>query len=432
MRKKLVGLLTILTVVMVFLSCSDPLEDSVQSSNADLISLTINNGTLSPIFTSGTFSYSVDVPYTVNSIIVTGITSDNNATLSTNSGVAQSLNVGLNTITITVTAQDGVTTKSYIVTVTRDSGVTSGFSLVSSFNPVNDNITNFVDVSISGDFAYIACHDNSSDNSGLLVVNINDPENPTQVAFIQRGFTTNVEVSGNYAFINKDGNQFESFDITDPSNPVGPLDSYWYSDGNGFTINGNYGFVTDQDFGLKILDITDKTNISLIGSYSDDETIGTYGENGAVKVVGNLLYMVGKNYDLKIIDITDKENPTLLSTLKTGNSYGIDVFVVDGYAYIANSSSIGMKIIDVSNSASPTLISTYAVNDAQGVIVSGDVGYISDSGEGIIQIDLSNKAVPTKIASFDASSVGYASKFAIQGNYLFLGHKNDQMKIISK
>jgi hypothetical protein len=89
------------------------------STNADLSALSINQGSLSPSFSTATLSYTVDVANSVVSITVTGTRSDANATLSSNSGVAQDLAFGANTITIRVTAQDGTTTKDYVVTVTR-------------------------------------------------------------------------------------------------------------------------------------------------------------------------------------------------------------------------------------------------------------------------------------------------------------------------
>ena len=102
-----------------------------QSSNADLSSLTISSGTLSPTFASGTTEYTISVANSVTSITVTSTVAESNATVqvqvnsgsysTVTSGVASgslALNVGANTITTLVTAQDG-TTKTYTLTVTR-------------------------------------------------------------------------------------------------------------------------------------------------------------------------------------------------------------------------------------------------------------------------------------------------------------------------
>jgi len=98
-----------------------------QSSNAALAGLVLNSGTLVPEFAAETTNYATAVPYTTDSISVTPITSDpaaivkvdSSVVASGNSSSAINLNVGLNTISVVVTAPDGTTTRAYTVTVTR-------------------------------------------------------------------------------------------------------------------------------------------------------------------------------------------------------------------------------------------------------------------------------------------------------------------------
>ena len=96
------------------------------SSNANLSAVSISSGTLAPAFASATTSYAASVGNATTSLTLTATVSDNTASVAVN-GVATAsasasgpiaLNVGSNTITTVVTAQDG-TTKTYTVTVTR-------------------------------------------------------------------------------------------------------------------------------------------------------------------------------------------------------------------------------------------------------------------------------------------------------------------------
>jgi hypothetical protein len=108
---------------------------ALPSNVATLSGLTLSAGTLSPVFASGTTSYTATVVNTA-SIAVTPTASQANATITVNnttvsSGVASGsilLNSGSNAITIAVTAQDGVTTQNYTVTVTSDTSpvITNG------------------------------------------------------------------------------------------------------------------------------------------------------------------------------------------------------------------------------------------------------------------------------------------------------------------
>jgi hypothetical protein len=107
------------------------------SVNADLASLVLSAGTLTPAFSSSQLSYTAGVPNTTASITVTPTTASSTAKVTVNgntviSGSASgtiSLNVGSNTITTVVTAQDN-TPKTYTLTVTRFSNDANLSSLV--------------------------------------------------------------------------------------------------------------------------------------------------------------------------------------------------------------------------------------------------------------------------------------------------------------
>jgi gliding motility-associated-like protein len=101
------------------------------STNANLSVLVFNKlGALNPVFAVGTTSYTVGAGNSVTSVTVTAKTGDATATIKINgasvtSGTASApipLSIGANTVTTVVTAQDGTTTKTYTVTVTRATG----------------------------------------------------------------------------------------------------------------------------------------------------------------------------------------------------------------------------------------------------------------------------------------------------------------------
>jgi hypothetical protein len=104
----------------------------ILSSNAFLSALAVSTGTLSPTFAAATTAYTASVTNVTTSVTVTPTRAEANATIqvrvnggayaSVTSGSASSalsLNVGSNTIDVLVTAQDGTTTNSYSITVTR-------------------------------------------------------------------------------------------------------------------------------------------------------------------------------------------------------------------------------------------------------------------------------------------------------------------------
>ncbi len=97
------------------------------STVSTLSNLTLSTGTLNTTFASGTTSYTATLSNATSSITVTPTVTDATATVKVNtvsvvSGNASSainLAVGTNTITVVGTAQDGTTTTTYTITVTR-------------------------------------------------------------------------------------------------------------------------------------------------------------------------------------------------------------------------------------------------------------------------------------------------------------------------
>jgi protocatechuate 3,4-dioxygenase beta subunit len=138
------------------------------SSDATLSGLLLSVGALSPAFGSGTLQYTAEVGFSVNSLALTAVTTNSAATLRLN-GIPQSsgvmsyllaLNVGSNTFTLVVTAQDGITTLAYTVVVTRDAANVSSVatlsalalsagSLAPAFVPGTANYTAAVDNSVA-------------------------------------------------------------------------------------------------------------------------------------------------------------------------------------------------------------------------------------------------------------------------------------------
>ena len=111
------------------------------SSSANLSGLTLSGGTLNPSFAADTTSYTVAVSNTVNSITVTPTVTDpttvtikvNGMTVASGSASgAINLTVGLNLITVVVTASDG-STQTYTIAVTRAG--TAAIAVTQTYTP---------------------------------------------------------------------------------------------------------------------------------------------------------------------------------------------------------------------------------------------------------------------------------------------------------
>lgn len=92
-------------------------KEEKKSSNASLGSLVISAGTLSPEFSAATKDYTATVDYSCSSLAVTANPADSEASVTSVTG-NDSLEVGENTVSVVVTAEDG-STSTYNIVVTR-------------------------------------------------------------------------------------------------------------------------------------------------------------------------------------------------------------------------------------------------------------------------------------------------------------------------
>ncbi len=114
---------------------NDLILGAALSSNADLSALVVNTASFSPTFAAGTTTgYTASVSNATSSVTVTPTRAQANATIEARSNAnafasvtsgspsgALALNLGSNTLDVRVTAQDGITIKTYTITVTRRS-----------------------------------------------------------------------------------------------------------------------------------------------------------------------------------------------------------------------------------------------------------------------------------------------------------------------
>ena len=157
------------------------------STDADLSSLTLSAGTLSPAFAAATEGYAVSVGNDVASVTVTPTTNDDGASVtvagtavtSGATSAAIALTAGLaKAIAIVVTAQDGTATKTYTVTVTRAAPATlstdadlSGLTIsAGTLSPAFAAATEGYAVSVGNDVASITLTPTTNDDGASVTV----------------------------------------------------------------------------------------------------------------------------------------------------------------------------------------------------------------------------------------------------------------------
>jgi len=135
----------------------------VASTNTNLNTLTISAGTLSPIFSSETLTYSTSVSKTTDSIALTATAADSAAVIEVKiNGSAKSivksgflsnkmpLNFGKNSIEIIITSEDQQTVKTHLITVIRFNQTVNAFGTLNTFVSCVGSTSSVQNIKVSG------------------------------------------------------------------------------------------------------------------------------------------------------------------------------------------------------------------------------------------------------------------------------------------
>jgi len=278
------------------------------------------------------------------------------------------------------------------------------------------------DVYVSENYAYV-----TGGHSGLYVVDISDPENPSLAGSYKGLGAKEVQVSGKYAYIASMYSGLQIVDISDPENPslAGSYADELNTGAEDVYVLGDYAYVTSISSGFQIIDVKDPKNPSLVG--------GTPEPAKSVYISGNYAY-VSEVYNyleggtaLNIINIS---NPAAPSSAGSYNISGqiLDISVSEGYAYVLVSDFMSgitaLNIVDIGNSAAPFLAGSY--DNGMGTLITGSVylsgnyAYISDGHSIFSTIDITNKGEPTLYASYDPTGTYFTGTgIYVSGDYAY-------------
>ncbi|MDD2229065.1 MAG: T9SS type A sorting domain-containing protein [Candidatus Cloacimonetes bacterium] len=216
------------------------------------------------------------------------------------------------------------------------------------------------------------------------------------------GYTRDIKLVGNLAFISGSEYVLMCFDVSNPAQPqllsyACHIDDMLVEPINGdygkLLLLGNYAYCNLGGDTVAICDISNPNNISWLNT-----TLQIPEFNRQITVSGDNLYIAGGPQDnISIWNIANPLNPQLLSTYDF--SYVVlDVQVADDYAYVAhsgsNSSYYYISILDVICPTDPQLISTTAGGGDRLLCHSGNLYANSILSDHFNVLDVSDPAQP--------------------------------------
>lgn len=285
------------------------------------------------------------------------------------------------------------------------------------------------DVAISGNYAYTA-HEISA--SGLVIVNISDPNTPTVVNSVNIGHKgRDIIVDGNYAYlgVERTNGGLAIVDISNPllDNLLSTLDIIDY--GNNLTINGNnlYVAVNEYDRALAIVDVTNKSSPTILGALDVNDEGFTVALQGKYALLG----MEHDNEGFMVVDISNSASPLAITTLDVGEEVNA-IAISYPFAFLGTEDpNDSLQVINISNILVPTLVNSLDVNgEIEDLVISGEYLYaaVSERDNGLAAINISNPLNPT--LSYNLDITGKGSGIATDGNYIYLTTKTNNRGLV--
>lgn len=298
-------------------------------------------------------------------------------------------------------------------------------------------------VAVRDGYAFLAAHKPYK----FCVVDVSDPTDPALVWAGQGdGFSHDVQLYGDLAYVRSTGGDLRVFDITDPPNAVS-LGQPLAGDVAAIAIVGDLLYVGTSTLccqaDLRIYDLAaDPLNPPLLGLV--ESGIDPTGETSTgLAIEGNFAawtvrvsFAVGPGRSfLLVVDISDPSAPAIVGTYDNGlltEHILWDVALSGGYAYVADAtdsydgtprkwaSGQGLIVFDIATDpANPTVVGTFKTHGSvQGVEVVGDRAYLHDAGEGLIILDVSDPTKPVRLGNYHSPAV--LRQMAKSGDLLYV------------
>lgn len=253
------------------------------------------------------------------------------------------------------------------------------------------------DVTIDGKTAYV-----SDRFGGLILLDVSTPATPTFIgSYNSPGYAYSVSLGGGYAYL-ADGPQ--GLRIIDIGIPAAPVEVGYFNtagEASDVLVRGDYAYVADGPEGLRVIDINPPGSAYEAGSY-----VPSSGWANALDIVSDHLFLANGYRGLVVLDISDPTSPSLVTELTGGWNSAIDLEIEGNYLYVSDR-QLGMKVFYIIDPSNPLFVGSFENGDwIEAADVYGTRIYMAEQHIGVSILDFIPPPTPTAIHAFDAQAAG--------------------------
>lgn len=270
-----------------------------------------------------------------------------------------------------------------------------------------------LDISINGDYAYIAYRGKLRTEfgpTGLQVVDISHPDIPVSIAdlkFGDCGSFPHVIASGSDAFfaytaceafggiIQNAGAYLYRLDISIPTKPnilVAFSTPTIFSEIQGIAVGGNqvYAIFDTPGAMLKVFDVSTLSELVETGSTPVSD------QSQGIALAGNYAFLAAGADGLEVVDVSDLNNPVPAITFTLPSE--AQTILIDGATAYIGTSTDEILLVDISDPLSPVVTGSYGTTGQPlDIGIYGTSGYAANGSSGLEVFDI---AVLSQLGSF--------------------------------
>ncbi|MFO7679301.1 MAG: hypothetical protein R6X34_04570, partial [Chloroflexota bacterium] len=301
-----------------------------------------------------------------------------------------------------------------------------GIAVIDVSNPANPQIAQIVPTTgIVGNVAvhgnYIFAVEYSVEATGLLVYERSTMGTLSETAVLPiTGSFLDFTLSGNYLYLTGDSYPDAFLKVINIANPQLPTEigsfyrGEYAANQTGITVMGNYlytGVILSGSYNLAIFSLTNPAAPSMVKLHEGPFHVR------AIEVVDNLAYIAGSSGGFRLVNVANPGTPFDVDDYKAsvpGVVFAVDVEKHNDAVYMAYQ-DIGLHVLDVSqtNSVTATLVINEMGNASGIANVSGKL-YIADrfdgfkifAGSGTPDLFLESHSSPGSLTLANLSAVG--------------------------
>lgn len=284
------------------------------------------------------------------------------------------------------------------------------------------------DVVLDGDYAYLA-----QGEGGLLVVNIQNPNNPRIVSQLTenvRGYSDKISKRDTSVYLAAGSFGITIINVANPEEPNVLVSNFSLKPANSIKIWGSYLIASVSEQGIKIAEIS-------LPQYPDVRGgLGTYGyaTEAYVSDDSSKLFVTCGEMGLMIFDISDFQDGYPSSNIAgwcDTPGYALDVVLDDArsLAFVACGYS-GLQIIDYSDISDIHVVGKISKGGyAKEVLVDGNKVYLTCQKSGLQIFDVTDAANPSLTGTVYTD---YAQGIAFDSKYIYVADETEGLVIIAK